>query len=149
MAWDEWEQAKATASGQDTRMQLNQHAPVGGGGGGNGDLVVRDDELGALGNMAYELRGQVSTAGDHARQNTFDAATGLTNDGLDMGAALTELHDAWSTKLGTLKEACAHISNHLDYSRAAHAKDEDKVATGMRNAAGKEMTVSRIHDYIK
>ncbi|GAB2793052.1 hypothetical protein ACWGJ2_08825 [Streptomyces sp. NPDC054796] len=113
------------------------------------DLVVHDDELGALGNLAHDLRQKLSTDADHARQTTFDASIELFNDGLDMGSALTELHDAWNTKLGTLKEACAHISNHLDYSRAQHAKDEDKIATQMKTADGKAMTVSRINEYIK
>lgn len=141
------EREGATAHGGPVGMRLNQLAPEGGGGGN--DLVVHDDELGALGNMAYELRQKLSRDGDHARQTTFDASIELFNDGLDMGSALTELHDAWSTKLGTLKEACAHISNHLDYTRAEHAKDEDKIATQMRNADGKSMTASRIYDYIK
>ncbi|MFH8691468.1 hypothetical protein ACH4EC_31940 [Streptomyces anulatus] len=116
MAWDEWEQAKARAQ-QDAAMRLNQVAPEGSS-GGDGDLVVHDNVLGALGNAAHSLRQHFSTASDHARQNTFDASIQLFNDGLDMGSALTELHDAWNTKAGTLKEACAHISNHLDYTRA-------------------------------
>ncbi|WSA97240.1 hypothetical protein OIE63_22420 [Streptomyces sp. NBC_01795] len=123
--------------------------PTGGPNGKAADLVVQDDELGALGNMAYSLHQKLSTTGDLARQNTFDAATQLFNDGLDAGAALTTLHDAWNTKLGTIKEACAHISNHLDYTKAQHTKDEDDIQTGMKNAAGKAMTVSRIYDYIK
>ncbi|MFE7533387.1 hypothetical protein ACFU67_03820 [Streptomyces rhizosphaericola] len=146
MAWDEWEQAK-TRTQQDASMRLNQVASEGGGGGGQGDLVVHNDVLGALGNLAYGLRQQFSTASDHARQNTFDASVQLFNDGLDMGSALTELHDAWITKSGTLKQACAHISNHLDYSRAERAKDEVKIATDMRTADGDDLSVSRIRDY--
>ena len=130
-------------------MQLNQYPADGGSGGGDQDLVVHDDQLGALGNMAYELREQVSAAGDHARQNTFDASIELFNDGLSMGSAMTQLHDSWSTQLQTIKEACAHISNHLDYTRASHAKDEDKVVAEMTSLDGKTMTVSRIYDYIK
>ncbi|MFF2538435.1 hypothetical protein [Streptomyces cyaneofuscatus] len=146
MAWDEWEQAKTRAQ-QDASMQLNQVAPErGGGSGDNGDLIVHND-VGALGNLAYGLRQQFSTASDHARQNTFDASIQLFNDGLDMGSALTELHDAWNTKAGTLKQACAHISNHLDYSRAEHAKDEVKIVTDMRTADGDDLSVSRIRDY--
>ncbi|MFT9785272.1 hypothetical protein ACMZ5E_03380 [Streptomyces rhizosphaericola] len=146
MAWDEWEQAK-TRTQQDA-LRLNQVASEGGGGGGDqGDLVVHNDVLGALGNLAYGLRQQFSTASDHARQNTFDASVQLFNDGLDMGSALTELHDAWITKSGTLKQACAHISNHLDYSRAERAKDEVKIATDMRTADGDDLSVSRIRDY--
>lgn len=129
-------------------MRLNQ-MPASGGSRGDSDLAVHDDELGALGNMAYELRQRLATDGDHARETTFDASVELFNDGLDTGSALTELHDAWSTKLGTLKEACAHISNHLDYTRAQHSKDENKIATQMKNAGGQDMTASRIYDYLK
>ncbi|MEW2453526.1 hypothetical protein [Streptomyces albus] len=122
--------------------------PIVGPGRGEADLVVHDDELGALGNMAYTLHSKLSSTGDLARENTFDAATQLFNDGLDSGAALTTLHDAWNSKLGTLKEACALISNHLDYSKAQHKRDEHDIQIGMQNAAGKPMTVSRIYDYI-
>ncbi|WP_019357438.1 hypothetical protein [Streptomyces sp. AA1529] len=130
-------------------MQLDHALPPDGANGRQKDLVVHDDELGALGNMAYTLHSKLSTTGDQARQNTFDAAVQLFNDGLESGSALTTLHDAWNTKLGTIKEACAHISNHLDYSKAKHAKDEQDIETTMQNAAGKPMTVSRIYDYIK
>jgi hypothetical protein len=149
MAFEEWKQAQASAAErQSTHMRLNQLAPDGGGGGGSGDLTVHDDQLGALGNMAHDLRGRLSTAADHPRPATHDASVELGNDGLDMGGALTSLHDAWNTQLGTLKEACAHISNHLDYTRAAHKNDEAKIATGMMNAGGDPMTVSRINDYL-
>ncbi|MFJ8502891.1 hypothetical protein [Streptomyces avermitilis] len=154
MAWDEWEQLKAEAAEKrSARMQLNQLADSGGGGGGgatsDGDLVVHDDELGKLGNMAYDLREQLRVDGDYARPSIFDASVDLFNDGLDMGSGLLELHDAWNTQLATLKEACAHISNHLDFTRAQHAKDEVDIQMGMRDAAGHLMTVSRIQDYLK
>ncbi|EFL22135.1 conserved hypothetical protein [Streptomyces himastatinicus ATCC 53653] len=148
----EWEQQKTEASEkQPTQMQLNQAKGPGGhrGADADGDLVVHDDQLGKLGDMGRDLRERLSTYGDHARQTTFDASIELFNDGMDTGSALTELHDAWNTKLTTLKEACAHISNHLDYTRSAHRKDEDKIITGMKNAEGKAMTVSRIYEYIK
>lgn len=136
---------------QAASMQLNKLDAGSGSGTGNrsSNLVVHDDELGALGNMAYDLRVKLSKYGDHARQVTFEASIQLFTDGLETGSALTELHDAWQTQLSTLKEACAHISNHLDYTRASHSKDEDEIVTGMRNLDGKLMTVSRINDYIK
>ncbi|MEV5443239.1 hypothetical protein AB0N23_11980 [Streptomyces sp. NPDC052644] len=105
------------------------------------DLVVHDKVLGAIGDMARELRARVSHDGDHARAATAEAASELTADGLDLGGAMSAVHDAWTTKLATLKDACAHISNHLDYSRAIHAKDDQKVAA--------DMPVSRIWDAIK
>ncbi|MFK4224222.1 hypothetical protein OG729_23345 [Streptomyces sp. NBC_00210] len=146
MAWDEWEQAKSSS----TQTRLNQLPAEGGGsGGGKDDLTVHDDELGKLGDLARSLREQLSTDGDHARVATFEASNQLFNDGLDMGSGLLEVHDAWSTKLATLKEACAHISNHLDYSRSTHAKQEHKIVTGMQSLDGKTMTVSRIYDEFK
>ncbi|MGW2080416.1 hypothetical protein ACWCOW_26330 [Streptomyces sp. NPDC001939] len=152
MAWDEWEQLKAqSADRQSAKMQLNQLPAEGGGGGGSSDadLVVHDDQLGKLGNMAYDLREKFRVDSDFARPSTFTASVDLFNDGLDMGSALLELHDAWNTQTQTLKEACAHISNHLDFTRAQHAKDGVHIQTGMKDAAGHLMTVSRINDYMK
>ncbi|GAA1017345.1 hypothetical protein GCM10009564_54890 [Streptomyces thermogriseus] len=55
MAWEEWESLKAQAAERrSTQMQLNQ-ADGGGGGGGSSDLVVRRDDLGAVGHEAYIL----------------------------------------------------------------------------------------------
>ncbi|MFJ8644865.1 hypothetical protein ACIRNI_01845 [Streptomyces sp. NPDC093546] len=148
MSWDEWNQIKATAGSRSStaNMELNQ-AP--GQGSVSADLVVHDEVLGRLGDMARTLRDQLSKDGDHARVATFEASTALFNDGLDMGAGLLEVHDAWNTKLATLKEACGHISNHLDYSRSSHGKTEQKIALDMKTAEGKTMTVSRIYGLIK
>ncbi|MGW7464076.1 hypothetical protein ACWGJT_05075 [Streptomyces xantholiticus] len=148
MAWDEWEQSKAAVASRadTTQMRLNQ-APAGANAGQ--DLVVHDDALGKLGDMARSLRNQLSTHGDHARVATFEASNDLVNNGLDMGAGLLEVHDAWNTKLATLKEACGHISNHLDYSRSVHAKAEQKIELDMKALDGTLMTASRINDLIK
>ncbi|MFI1940571.1 hypothetical protein ACH44C_25895 [Streptomyces purpureus] len=150
MAWDEWEQSKAATA----QMRLNQlpaegSGPGGPGGGGSGDLVVHDDVLGALGDMARSLRDQLSDHGDHARVATFEASNNLFNGGLDIGAGLLEVHDAWITKLATLKEACGHISNGLDYSRSTHRETEQKIELGLKALDGTPMTASRIYDQIK
>ncbi|WP_405802427.1 hypothetical protein OG291_22910 [Streptomyces halstedii] len=138
MAWDEWEQLKSDAADKrSAHMRLNQAVDIGDGGGD--DLVVHDDEL----------RQKFGTDSDFARPSTFTASVDLFNDGLDMGSALTELHDAWNTQSQTLKEACAHISNHFDFTRAQHAKDEVQIRTGMRDADGDLMSVSKINEYIK
>lgn len=132
MAWAEWEQLNAEAAGRrSSGMQLNG-LPAEGGGVGGKDLVVRDNELGKLGNMAYDLRERFRVDSDHARQSTFDASIELFNDGLDTGSALTELHDAWNSKTKVLKEACAHISNGLDFTRSQHAKDEVDIETSLK-----------------
>ncbi|WP_199551635.1 hypothetical protein [Streptomyces sp. N35] len=139
MSWNEWEQLKADAAGrQEERTQLNQLPAEGGGGSGGGgggkDLVVRDNELGKLGNLAYDLRERFRTDSDLARPSTFDASIELFNDGLDTGSALTELHDAWNSKTRTVKEACAHISNGLDFARSQHAKDDVKIETAIKSS---------------
>ncbi|MFE6161738.1 hypothetical protein ACFQ7F_22825 [Streptomyces sp. NPDC056486] len=132
MAWTEWEQLNAEAAARrSSGMQLNG-LPAEGGGGGDKDLVVRDNELGKLGNMAYDLRERFRVDSDHARQSTFDASIELFNDGLDTGSALTELHDAWNSKTKVLKEACAHISNGLDFARSQHAKDDVDIETSLK-----------------
>ncbi|ALC20042.1 hypothetical protein ACH46N_00080 [Streptomyces pristinaespiralis] len=144
MAWDEWEQVKAASAASGSATRLNQLAASGSGSGS--DLTVHDNVLGKLGDMARSLHGQLATDGDHARVATFEASNDLFNGGLDMGAGLLEVHDAWNTKLRTLREACGHISNHLDHSRSTHAAEEKKIVLGMQDADGRTMTVSRIYD---
>lgn len=150
MAWDEWERLKADAAKRESAGMQIDHVPAPlPGNAADGDLVVHDDELGKLGNMAHELHDGLSVEGDYARPSTFDASVQLSKDGLDTGKALTALHDAWNSQLNTLKEACAHISNHLDFTRGQHGKDDEAIQTGMRDAGGKLMTPSRISEYLK
>ncbi|MFE9335172.1 hypothetical protein [Streptomyces sp. NPDC007063] len=137
MTFTEWEEAKAHAAG-DTRMRLNGYPAAdhpGGGSGGSLDLVVKDDELGKLGHLAYGLRQQLSSDGGHAATASGEAATSLTGEGLDMGAALGDLNEAWETKLKTLKDACGQLSEHLDYTRTASNRDEDKITEAMSSIA--------------
>ncbi|MER7102896.1 hypothetical protein ABT383_25200 [Streptomyces humidus] len=126
----EWAELRAAAA-ERTAMRINSVPADGGGGGGSGgggnDLVVRRDDLGAIGNDAYDLLGRLTKDGDIARSSTFDAATALTNGNFVSGAAVLKVHDFWQTHLKTLLDACAQISNHLDYSKAQHAKDEAKI----------------------
>ncbi|MEU8616981.1 hypothetical protein [Streptomyces sp. NPDC048623] len=122
-------------------MRLNQAAPAAGGAGGaaNADLSVSRDDLGAIGGDAYELRQRLSKDGDHARPQTFEAALALTNGNFGSGAALLQVHDRWNEQLHTLLDAVAHISNHLDYSAAAHDKDDADIIT--------DLSVSKIDQY--
>ncbi len=123
----EWAELRA-ASAARTGMQIDS-IPADGGksGGGERDLVVNRDDLGAIGNDAYDLLGRLGKDGDIARSSTFDAATALTNGNFVSGLAVMKVHDFWQTHMRTLLDACAQISNHLDYSKAQHAKDEAKV----------------------
>ncbi|WP_405675985.1 hypothetical protein OG292_13330 [Streptomyces sp. NBC_01511] len=142
MAWDEWERLKSDAAGrQSTEMRLNQ-APGAPGNGSQGDLVVNRDDLGRIGNDAYKLRVQLSKDGDHAHSATHDAAIALTNGQFTSGSALLKVNDRWQTHLKTLLDACARISNHLDFTKARHAEDEVKIE-------GDIATISALTDYMK
>nr|WP_202530056.1 MULTISPECIES: hypothetical protein [unclassified Streptomyces] len=126
-------------------MRLNG-LPAEGGSGSSGpsnpDLAVNQDNLGAIGHDAYELHTRLSKDGDHARPSTFDAAVALTNGNFSSGSALLKVHDRWKTHMKTLLDACAQISNHLDYTKAAHAKDDVQIG-------GDLISVSKLNEYLK
>lgn len=138
---EEWAEIRNAAAERRSAMQINS-VPAEGGGGGSGDLVVHRDSLGRIGNDAYELRTRLSKEGDLARPATFDAAIALTNGEFASGSALLKVHDRWNTHLKTLLDACAQISNHLDYSKAQHAKDEVKIE-------GDLTAISKLSEYLR
>ncbi|MFJ4006162.1 hypothetical protein ACIPWL_22315 [Streptomyces sp. NPDC090023] len=138
----EWAESRAAAA-ERAAMQINSVPADGGGGGGGGyDLVVNRDDLGAIGNDAYDLLGQLTKKGDIARSSTFDAATALTNGNFVSGSAVLKVHDFWQTHMKTLLDACAQISNHLDYSKARHAQDEAQIEAQLTQ-------ISALTDYLK
>ncbi|MEU2158819.1 hypothetical protein ABZ532_28060 [Streptomyces sp. NPDC019396] len=106
------------------------------------DLSVNRDDLGAIGHDAYELYGSLGVDGDHARPATFTAAIALTNGHFASGSGLLKVHDRWEKQLRTLRDALARISNHLDYTKATHAKDDAEIA-------GSLTPVSKLNDYLK
>ncbi|MFB6710115.1 hypothetical protein ACFCW6_36110 [Streptomyces sp. NPDC056333] len=139
----EWAALRAEST-QRVDMRLNG---VGGGKAGQGgpnapDLAVNQDNLGAVGHDAYGLRTRLSREGDHARPSTFDAAIALTNGNFSSGSALLKVHDRWNTHMTTLLDACAQISNHLDYTKSAHAKDDVEIG-------GDLISVSKLNEYLK
>lgn len=111
-------------------MRLNQVDP-GGGPTPEGDLQVDQGDLAAIGDEAFKLYQRLYTDGDHAKQSSYDAATSMKTD-FALGNALTTVTDKWNDQVNTLLEACAHISNHLDYSKKAHAGNEYYIATGFK-----------------
>ncbi|MEU7559644.1 hypothetical protein [Streptomyces eurythermus] len=137
----EWAELGAAAA-ERTAMRIDSAPADGGRGGGGNDLVVHRDDLGAIGHDAYELLGRLGKEGDIARSSTFDAATALTNGNFVSGSAVLKVPDRWQTQLKTLLDACAQISNHLDYSKAQHAKDEAKVEGDLKR-------ISVLTEYMK
>ncbi|HCA88207.1 MAG TPA: hypothetical protein DEQ61_23715 [Streptomyces sp.] len=136
--YEEWGRLQAAAASHGgTAMRLNSSA----GSSANSDLSVKQDDLGLVGKNAYELRSRLSNEGDRARPSTYDAAIALNNGNFRTGSAMLQVHDIWTTQLKTLLDACAHISNHLDYTVAKHNKDEADIVTSM--------SASKINAYFK
>ncbi|WP_329024119.1 hypothetical protein [Streptomyces sp. NBC_00690] len=135
MSFDsEWAELRSAATDRQTAMRLNQVAPDGGGGPGpQGDLAVDQQDLAAVGDAAFKLRQRLGTDGDHAKASTTEAAGSLKVD-FALGAALATVAEKWQTQMGTVLDACAHISNHLDYTQNAHAGDERWLVTQFKFA---------------
>ncbi|MFJ5260467.1 hypothetical protein ACIQAC_08310 [Streptomyces sp. NPDC088387] len=131
MAWDEWEQLKAEAAERrSTGMQLNQLPPDGGSGGGGpnktsyGDLKVGQDDLAAIGDRAFQLFDKLGKQGRVADASTGSAASDLKTQGFALGGALERVDQQWEKQLTSLIDACAHISNHMEFSGKVHQGDE-------------------------
>ncbi|MFJ9863138.1 hypothetical protein [Streptomyces sp. NPDC101165] len=157
MAWDEWEQLKSRAAEQQpTHVQLN-HAPDAVGGAGGADLVVHQDDLGAVGHEAFQLHArlhdQVDIAGagadDHGAGTTMQAAAALKSHHFAMGAGLETTVSVWTSQIKAVLQAFAHISNHLDFSKKLHARDDGTIAAEMRSRDGSAVPVSVLNSYFK
>lgn len=155
---DEWAQLKQAATErQTTHMQLNQLPADGGSKGGSKDLVVHQDDLGAVGNEAFSLHGRLQKKADIAGAgankdgsgSSAQAAKALTTHNFTMGSALSTTVTTWTSQVKTVLQMCAHISNHLDYSKKRHAEDDAHVAATMKHRDGSAMTASEISKLVK
>ncbi|MGW8380033.1 hypothetical protein [Streptomyces sp. ODS28] len=129
----EWKQIKAdNAGGSSTATRLNQVGDQHSGdpqtGEGQGQLEVDDKDLAAVGDAAFRLWDGLGKHGDDAAEPTKTAGRDLEED-FEIGSALGVVAGKWTSQVDTLRQACAHISNHLDYTRNAHAGDEHYIAT--------------------
>lgn len=154
MTWDEWEKAKAaTSEGRAARTQLNQAAP---GGAGDSDLVVHQDDLGAVGHEAFILHGELKKKADIAGTgadksgsgSTMQAAAALKSHNLGLGSALESTVEIWTSQAKHVLQACAHISNHLDFTKKLHARDDAAIAADIPGRVG-PLPVSALNDYFK
>ncbi|MFG3345644.1 hypothetical protein ACGF1Z_11355 [Streptomyces sp. NPDC048018] len=141
MSFEEEWAAERNAAAHRVGMRLNQLSPGPGSGVGGPDLWVDRSHLGAIGHAAFQLHGRLLKDGNHARTDTSEAAAGLSRNGFRTGSALATVQETWGSQLGTLLSACAHISNHLDHSAAAHARDDEEIRTAL--------SVSKISEYFK
>ncbi|MFF9841121.1 hypothetical protein [Streptomyces sp. NPDC013740] len=126
---DEWAGIRSVAQENQAAMQL-AHVDVDGGDGSvqGGDLRVGQTDLAAVGDAAFKLHQRLGTDGDHAKSSTQEAGTAMKQD-FALGPALTTVAEKWNEQVNTLLDACAHISNHLEYSKKTHAADEHWIAT--------------------
>jgi hypothetical protein len=135
VAWDEWERLKADAGNRSSsHMQLNQ-APSEGGGGQQGDLSVNQQDLAAVGDSAFKLFTDLGREGRDAWSSSQAAAKDLKTQEFELGGALDVVQERWEKSLTTLLDACAHISNHMDFTKKAHAGDEYHIASTVSSIA--------------
>ncbi|MEV5310452.1 hypothetical protein [Streptomyces sp. NPDC052610] len=127
------------------------------GSSGNADLVVQQDDLGAVGHDAFVLHGdlveKVDIAGsgmnsDHAG-STHQAATELSKSNFTMGGELMTTLTVWESQVKAVRQACAHISNHLDFSKKLHANDDAEIAAVIKGRDGSAMSASELDRYLK
>ncbi|MFD4831594.1 hypothetical protein ACFWPV_17330 [Streptomyces uncialis] len=152
MAFDEdWAQLKADAQErQSGRTQLNSAGP-------KEDLVVRQDDLGAVGNEAFRLHGELRKCTDIAGAGADKAGAGTTaraaaelrRRNLSTGDELYSTLEIWTSQVRTVLQMCAHISNHLDFSKKLHADDDAGIAASLRRRDGSAVPVSEISKYVK
>ena len=136
MAWEEWDQLKAQAADRhSTRMQLNQYPADQGGGSTQGDLVVGHKDLEQVGQAAHDLFDHFTTYSGHARVASEAAAGGLKGEGFALGGALEHVTERWTEQTKSLLDACAHISNHLRYTKNQHAADDSYIAGAVSSIA--------------
>lgn len=155
---DEW--ARLTSEAAERRdavgTRLNQVAP-GAGGGSKHDLVVTQDDLGAVGHEAFRLHDELRKGADIAGAGsdkqgsgtTAQAAKELSDRNLATGAELFSTLSVWSSQVDTVLQMCAHISNHLDYSKKSHAAEDAAIAARLRHRDGTAVSVSEISSYVK
>ncbi|MFK0235340.1 hypothetical protein [Streptomyces vinaceus] len=125
---EEWAADKAAVT-----MRLNKAGSSGGSGtAGSADYVVEDDDLGDIGHAAHGLFNGLEPAGKHANAATESAGSSLKGDGFDAGAALSEVNKTWETQVKTLLQACAHISNHLDYTKKSSKANDEWIGAQLR-----------------
>ncbi|WP_432007253.1 hypothetical protein [Streptomyces parvus] len=153
MAWEEWERSKEAVAEGHTPMRLNE---AGSQGAAAADLVVHQDDLGAVGHEAFVLHGELKRRADIAGTgadksgagSTMQAAAVLKSHSLRIGSELETTVEVWSSQVKHVLQACAHISNHLDFTKKLHARDDVKIAAEVSGRSG-PIPVSALNDYFR
>ncbi|MFJ9678332.1 hypothetical protein ACIRP2_09785 [Streptomyces sp. NPDC101194] len=155
---NDWAQLKSEVQERHSAaMRLNTAGATSTGGGGEADLVVHQDDLGAVGNEAFRIHGELRKRSDIAGAGmnksgagtTAQAAAELQAQNFSAGSELYTTLEVWTSQVNTVLQMCAHISNHLDYSKKAHAKDDEEIAASLRRRDGSAVPVSELMKYAK
>lgn len=73
----------------------------------------------------------------------------MQSHGFTSGGALKTTVDVWTSQLKTVLQACAHISDHLDFSKKLHAEDDAKIGAVLLSGDGSALPVSEISKYFR
>ncbi|WP_405384448.1 hypothetical protein [Streptomyces milbemycinicus] len=79
----------------------------------------------------------------------MQSAKALSDHNFTMGEELSTTVSVWTSQVKTMLQMCAHISNHLDYSKKSHANDDELIAASFRNRDGSAVSVSEISKMVK
>ncbi|MZD10018.1 hypothetical protein GTW43_33795 [Streptomyces sp. SID5785] len=134
MAWDEWEQLKAAAEERQAgQMRLDSAGSSSA--GPQGDLTVSHSDLAKIGDEAFQLFQDLGNHGRDAWASSQSAASDLKTQGFEIGGGLDKVQERWEKQLQSVLDACAHISNHMDFTQKAHKGDEYYIAGAVSSIA--------------
>ncbi|WP_369147779.1 hypothetical protein [Streptomyces sp. R44] len=121
------------------------------------NLVVTQDDLGAVGHEAYLLHERLREGADIAGAgsdrsgagSTAQAARELSSRHMTMGGELLTTLSVWDSQVKTVLQMCAHLSNHLDYSKRSYAQNDRHIEDSLRHRDGTAVPVSEISTYVR
>ncbi|MFE5909355.1 hypothetical protein ACFQ6B_09750 [Streptomyces wedmorensis] len=121
------------------------------------NLVVTQDDLGAVGHEAYLLHERLreeadvtGVGGDKGEAgSTAQAAKELSSRHMTMGGELLTTLAVWDSQVKTVRQMYAHISNHLDYSKKSYAQNDKHIEDSLRHRDGTAVSVSEISKYVR
>ncbi|MEU4065427.1 hypothetical protein AB0F25_23920 [Streptomyces wedmorensis] len=154
---DDWAAVVSASRDRQTTGTRLDSAGAEGAGSGSMNLVVRQDDLGAVGHEAYLLHEQlregadIAGAGSDAGEagSTAQAAKELSSRHMTMGGELLTTLAVWDSQVKTVRQMYAHISNHLDYSKKSYAQNDKHIEDSLRHRDGTAVSVSEISKYVR
>ncbi|WP_018492169.1 MULTISPECIES: hypothetical protein [unclassified Streptomyces] len=119
--------------------------------------MVHQDDLGAVGSEAFRVHGALRKRADLAGAGadksgvgtTARAAAELQGRNFSAGSELYTTLEVWTSQVKTVLQMCAHISNHLDYSKKSAVNDEVEIAATLKGRNGSAVPVSELLKYVK